>query len=385
MAEIREEYQRRADLDFKATSEMAARLLPKLFDDGQYTEEEKSLFLFCRNVVENFIYREVLNLKTPIAMKFERVKPLEEKLDPIREEFLIRLALTYVLHSQHNRRLNRCDEKLYSLKIKDDYLIARILSVARKSPGYSERKKIISETEATILTDEIFNIATKISITYVSPNTNLKRIWEAPKYNSIEGFKITISIDTVRDKEIANYAEYIKYLLTEERNTVGNFTSTALWRNATHSRFSKDASLENFAANDIQLILFCLALGLDIEVFNRLVKLRNEAFNGEETSIKQPALTENEKIILLEYLKQSEERLRCARNEAYVYNKNDIVRRVLVNVSVDLIKSGLLPVVVLTDEEVERTNIDKKFLEKAYDTGKNGERIFKKMLSSFAV
>lgn len=375
----REEYARRDDIDFKATTEMAALLLPKLLAEGQYTTEEKSLFLFCRNVVENFIYREVLNLNTPLELKIKR-NQTQEVIKSNREEFLARLSLSYLLHENHNRRLDRCSEELYSLKRIDDYLCSRILSVARKSPDHPERKKFFCTVENKITVEEIFNTATKMSLTYISPDNHLKRIWQAPNYNKndAEGFDVTLTIATFRDKEFKTYESYIQYLLKKERNSVGDFTSTALWKNAMEARFSRDSKLETLAASDVHLILFCLALGMNSNVFNQLVMLRNIAFNGEEIVTKQPPITEREKIYLLEELDHAEERLRCARNEEYIKNKKDIVRRVLVNVSIDLIKRDMLPVVVLSDEEIARADIEQELVEKYYDHNTNGQRIFKK-------
>ena len=378
---VHEEYYRHPDVDFKSTSEMASILLPKLFAEGEYTCEEKALFLFCRNVIENFIYREVLNLRTPISLEFKYNKSSEERVNTQKEELMIRLAVTYILHSFHNRRLNRCLAEFFSLKKKDDYLCSRIQSVARKSPNYPERKKFL-ELENDI-SNEIFHVASRMSLTYISPNTGTKYTWTAPEYSykSPGCFDVTIRIDTVRDKEINDYSEYIRYLLTKERNTIGDFTSTALWRNAMHFRFSKDQPLESFPANNIQLILFCLSIGMDDCVFNRLISLRNKIYDNEAL-MKQPPLTEREKIVLLGYLKDSQERLRCARNEEFVSNKNDIVRRVIVNITMDLIKANLLPVTILTEEEIELTGLSEELLDQAYDKDINGKMIFKRTIST---
>lgn len=389
MREIREEYTRRTDVTFEDTIKIATMLLPKLMSEGQYAEEERSMFTFCRNVVENFIYREILNLVPPINMSpinVEYVKKIPKEaicdpVDPNREKLLILLAVTYVLHEFHNRRLARCAENLFSLHQKDDYLCARILSVAKKTPDHPERMKYFDSQKSTqIMADEIFDVATRMSLTYISPYSSLRTTWTAPKYatQKNESFDVTLTIDTIQDKEFTEYHEYIQYLLTEKRNTVGDFSSAALWKNSVRARFSKDKSLETLAANEVHLMIFCLSLGFGTEVFNRLINLRNKAFQGQEIAIKIPPITTREKSVLLQFLENSAERLRCARNETDVKNKNHIVRRVLVNVSLDLMtKFDLLPVVVLSDEEIARSGVNPSFFDKFYDY-RNGKRIFKR-------
>lgn len=383
MREVREEYARQNDATFEDTTKIATMLLPKLMSEGQYTEKEKSMFTFCRNVVENFIYREILNLDTLINVEYTKINKITQEAirDRDREKLLVRLAVTYILHEFHNRRLNRCAEELFSLHKKDDYLCARILSVAKKTPDHPERMKYFDSQKSTqIMADEIFDVATRMSLTYISPYSSLRTTWEAPQYapQKNESLDVTLTIDTVRDKEFTEYHKYIQYLLKKERNTVGDFSSAALWKNSLRARFSKDKSLETLAANEVHLIIFCLSLGFDTEVFDRLINLRNKAFQGQEIAIKIPPITTREKSVLLQFLENSAERLRCARNEAGVKNKNHIVRRVLVNVSLDLMtKFGLLPVVVLSDEEIARSGIDPAFFDKFYDY-RNGKRVFKR-------
>lgn len=377
---IGEEY-KKSDVDLQTTINMATLLLPKLFDEGQYSEEEKILFSFCRNVVENFIYREILNLDdTHIEMTFERKKSTNTEVNSIREELLVRLATTYILHQHHNRRLDRCIKDFYSLKIRDEYLMARIFSVAKKSPYNPEYRTFFPPNEMNLITEEeVFNVAQKMSLTYISKP--LKLTWEAPEYETAhEGcFEITLTIAKVHDKE--TYEGYILHLLKSETNTIGDFTSKNLWRHATGLRFSGDKKLEDIAANSIQLLLFCLSLGFSTDVYNRLLKLRAKKFEDKEITIKQPLLTNREKKVLTDFLKNSAERLRCARNETDIKNKYDVVRRVLVNVSLDLIKRNMLPVVILSDEEITRAGIEKQLVEKFYDHI-NGQRALKKNLDN---
>lgn len=374
----REEYQRNPGVDFIAVYKAAEMLIPKLFAEKPYSHDEQCIFQwFCRNSVENFIYREILNNSTPIEIEFKRDGEIENSL---RDEVLMRLAVTYVLHEQHNRRLQRCDKDLFSLSKKDDYLLARIFSVARRSPDHPERQKFFSTTKDAITFDEVFNAAArKISLTYISPGA-VVLTWNAPDFDreDPQSFEVTLSLVTVRDKEMTTYADFIRYLLTEERNGIGNFSSTALWRNAMNARFRKDSPIEDFPANTIHLLLFCLALGMNTAVYSRLIALRKLQFGDMEESIKNPPLGENELKALERYLDNADERLRCARNEAGINNKNDIVRRVLVNVSIDLIKAGLLPVLILTDEEIELAGLDDELVKKAYDCDKNGKRTFKR-------
>ena len=394
---IGEEYKKN-DVDLQTTINMATLLLPKLFAEGQYSEEEKTFFSFCRNVVENFIYREILNLDdTNIEMSFERptstnIEDIE--VNRIREELLARLAVTYVLHQHHNRRLDRCIKDFYSLKIKDEYLMARIFSVAKKSPYYPKYSQFLCPklcpNKMNLITEEkVFNVAQKMSLTYISKP--LKLTWEAPEYEIARnkgerGFEITLTIAKASDKE--TYEGYILYLLRSTTNTVGDFTSKTLWRHATGLRFSGDQKLEDIAANSIQLLLFCLSLGFSTDVYNNLLKLRAKKFKDKEITIKQPLLTNREKKVLNDFLKNSAERLRCARNEADIKNKYDVVRRVLVNVSLDLIKRDMLPVVILSDEEIDRAVraglLEKQLVEKFYDHI-NGQRTFKRNLDNLTI
>lgn len=376
---IGEEY-KKTDVDIQTNINMATLLLPKLFAEGQYSEKEKTLFSFCRNVVENFIYREILNLDdTHIKTSFNTED------NSSREKLLVRLATTYVLHQHHNRRLDRCIKDFYSLKIKDNYLMARIFSVAKKSPYHPEYRKFLYSNEDLITEEEVFKVAQKMSLTYISEP--LKITWNAPEYKTArEGcFEVKLTIAKAPDKN--TYEGYILHLLKSETNTVGDFTSKNLWRHATGLRFSGDKKLEEIAANSIQLLLFCLSLGFSSDVYNQLLELRdnNPKFKGKEIVIKQPFLTDREKKVLTDdFLKNSAERLRCARNEADIKNKYDVVRRVLVNASLDLIKRDMLPVVILSEEEIARAGLEKQLIDKFYDHI-NGQRIFKRNFNNLAV
>ena len=367
-----EAFERKSNVGFEETAKSAAILLHKLFDEIKYSDEEKCLYQWlCRTSIENFIYREILSYETPFEIEFKN----HSSLDAQKEEFLIRLAVIYFLNERHNNKLDRCSSQKYNLEEFDSYLCNKILNVAYNCPNHPEwREKYYNSLNK----EEIFFTASRLLVTYVSDN--LRRVWIAPNYspNNSECYEVTLKIATYKDKEMSSYKELLLYLLSQERNGIGDFSSTELWNNAMDARFSNDQHIEDFSGNDLHLALICLSLGLNNSVYDRLIFLRKKAFGETVRSIKTPVNNE-EKNMLNSFLENSRERMLCAKNEAPNLHKTEIVRRVLVNVAVDLMKSGLRPVgIILTDDEIKRTAISKELVEKFYEN-KNGKRSLKKL------
>ncbi|MBR3747611.1 MAG: hypothetical protein IKN27_11695 [Selenomonadaceae bacterium] len=210
-----------------------------------------------------------------------------------------------------------------------------------------------------------------------------------------ESNSLILMFNDYDDENIETYREYIHYLIQEQRNDIHSFIrmwlnkygtdprwaepnqaskipvddypvifketadyayskSDALWKKATGLNRGSDFSyIEDRAASDIDLLLFCMALALDEKVYYRLRALRDEYSEQEKVKVtksKYPAVGEDEENKLIEFLKDSYWRLSDARREED--KSENIPRRMLLNANRDLLKLGLKPIIHLEGNEV---------------------------------
>lgn len=229
----------------------------------------------------------------------------------------------------------------------------------------------------------------------------------------LESNSLMLMFNDYEDEKIDNYAEYIQYLIQEKRNGIHDFIrfrrrkdgegpkwgtapeqaskipidepikftgttedyvysdSRSLWLKATGLDRGSDFSyIEDRAASNTDLLLFCTALALDEKVYYRLRTLRDEYSEKENLKItksKYPDVGEDEENQLIEFLKDSYWRLSDARRTES--KSENIPRRMLLNANRDLLKRGLKPIIHLEGNEVSEIQkiFSAEILARSYD------------------
>ena len=315
-------------------------LLCNLFSDLKYEENEKLFCEYiCRNGVENFINKEIF---TNGLIKLG----LPQNLAPEQKLFCY-VATAYFLHCRYNAKLERCEREKYELKAMDSFLLYDVLC-SFASQYYSSW----GQCGRTILkAKNFFDQLQKTSVSFVSPS-NLCHTWSGSDYISGEKdcFQIELLVKGHADRMYKTYEDYVKYLLSEERNSIYNFrSSNQLWDNAIKINRRHEADyIENRPAKDKEL-LFCLSLGLDKEVLSRLNKLRQ---NNPATPMSH--FGQDEIQALESYLEKINEHLTAVKNTEADPRK--IPRRMLLNANIYLLKLGLKPIIPLYDDEIDELN-----------------------------
>ena len=182
----------------------------------------------------------------------------------------------------------------------------------------------------------LYEFAKRASFRFSLPHSQY--VWNASEWEK-NGNQIKIEIFAYSDENKKTYADYIQYLLSKERNSIATFSERGLW--VTHMRLSrrtKGLNLSRRNASDTDLLLFCLALGMDRDVYERLRLLRNKAFldkNGSGTGPGFDQLSDDEKNLLLDFLSVVRERFAVAKSECR-NSKEEIPRRMLENAALDM-------------------------------------------------
>ena len=363
------EYERPKDISVKDIAEGAAALLASLFSEVAFSDKEKRMYRYaCAGCVESFIYRELIKFSGVINFKTTENAGKDS-------EFLYRLVMVYFLHCRYNSKLERGNKEDYTLQTLDSYLY-RVIRGAVTNCGksfYMEEKKF-------------FDVVSKSSFVLILPHT--RYVWNAPRYSEqVEGcVQITLSITSFDDENKETYEEFVKYLLTAERNSIHDFSdnSSLFWRHAVGlTRSGQTYNIENTFAPDKDLILLCLALGYDNKVLDRLIELRNEAMNahykrnGRRASVRNfqtPFLDENDEKELRKLLDHSATRL--AEVKLLEADSEKIPRRMLFNANLEWLKVSHKPIINLKAEEVTEFESllekhDEEIFADKYDRNKN--------------
>ena len=404
---MNELYRREDWIGTLRVADSAQTLLCQLFSPSLYSNDEKNLYQYIgRSSVENFIYREILaytdiiEITYPNQYKINFKKELELNLASVYDwEFFYRLAVVYFLNCRHNSKIQRCEPEKYEGKQLDDFLMERIFNVAYQCCAYEDEKKeakwfqkhrsyytINSDGRAIInqkiksgnttidLFQKVFDIVQRTTFTLNIHNGGCYQ-WNVQKKKEEHSQNIIIFEITSKanlDLEQDSYEKLIQYLCTKERNRIADFDENDLWYNRMKAgpRQERNLSMRNAANTD--LMLFCLALGLDNDVYELLRKRRNKKFNNQKPGKGSWALQgEEEQKKLQSFLNTHTvtERLKCTFDDTK--NPKDVPHRMLINASLDLIKSGLFPVIKFTEEEQKifnykeliETYLDKEKLE----------------------
>lgn len=315
-------------------------LLCNLFSDLKYDENEKLFCEYiCHNSVENFINREIF------TNGLIRIG-LSQNLNSAQKLFC-HIAAAYFLHCRYNAKLDRCEQENYKLKAIDFFLLYDVLC-SFASQNYSEWERC----DRTFLkAEKFFEQLQRSSVCFVSPS-NLCYTWSGSDYISgkEDCFQIELLVKGHADRMYKTYEDYVKYLLSEERNSIYSFRSSCqLWDNATElTKHRHEANyIENYPTKDKEL-LFVLSLGLDKDVLTRLNNLRKK--NASPMS----HIGENEIQALESYLEKINEYLAAVKNTESDPRK--IPRRMLLNANIYLLKLGFKPIIPLFDDEIDELN-----------------------------
>lgn len=375
------DYERPQDISVKDIAEGAAAFLTILFSEGGFSDTEKRMYKFvCAGSIERFIYRELLKYSGVINFKTS-----ENVIAP--NQLLYRLVTVYFLHCRYNAKLDRGDPKSYNLEALDDFLY-EVMNGAATDCGRNFR------TEK----NEFFEIVSKSSFRLVLPHACY--IWNAPKYSeeAKDCVQVTLSVTSFDDENKKSYKEFVLYLLTKERNFIYDFSqnSSVFWLNTVDlPRSGQTYKIEETFSPDKDLILLCLALGFNVKVLDRLIKLRDKAMenyykrNGKHKNVrgfKAPFIEVKEEEILRGFLEHSGERLAKVRSTDI--EDRQIPRRMLFNANLELLERGLNPIINLKDKEIEESEkllgtdgkeiLDQKYEDKIQDKfGKTKRKIRK--------
>ena len=179
-------------------------------------------------------------------------------------------------------------------------------------------------------------------------------------------FSFTVEAEKFRDDSINDYAEYISYICTKERNHIADFPSIpALWMQAVKT--PRAGSLLHFRPSDRELQRLIICLGLTIEVYHKLQHLRDvyPEFEFQKQAKKVGTRSKSAKEVARE--RMIEDFMRNAPIRLHVITSSDdgkipeqIPRLLLVRATVDLVREGFSGLVSLSDEEIASLNLSGK-------------------------
>lgn len=366
------EYVRPTGMTIKELAKAASIILPKLFLNEYYSENEKCIYRYiCHRNMEDFIDRELFTYAGVIIFDIP---------DSVREdEILYRFATIYFLHCRHNAKLQRGIPEKFNMKVIDDWLYELIRVAARKCCNDWEKKK-----ESIPKQEKFFELFQRLS--FVFEDSNVRYIWNGDNYCEKQDIQIKLSV-TLFEDEIKTYDELILSLLTKKRNGIADYKNSAIfWRHVMQIRRGKDTyKLEANISPNKDILMLVLALAMDITVYDLLKSKKSELTKKHcpVRTFRYPYIGEDEEQILIERLQFAGENLRTA-----IKHTNDaddiyaVPRRMLFDANLYLLQKGKRPIIPLKGEEVTEVerHISKKILKEYYneDTileGKNETQI----------
>ena len=162
------EYIRPKNITVKELSKAASIILPQLFINEPYSENEKCIYQYvCHRNMEDFIDRELFTYTGVIIFNIpDNIK---------KNEILYRFATIYFLHCRHNAKLQRGISEKYNMKVIDDWLYELVRVAARKCCSDWEKKKnLIPERK------KFFELFQRLS--FVFEDSNVRYIWNGANY-----------------------------------------------------------------------------------------------------------------------------------------------------------------------------------------------------------
>ena len=359
-------------------------LLDNLFKGGTFSQEARDLISYIvPNGIENFLYDEILGSANNAGKNIIEISKdvYEENADkegkishilrwmssPEEPGIFIKMVALYILHCRLNARLDRCRRRLYALQEYDFFLSHCIVhetmfrrreEFEKMLSGFARLGEYPNDFDYLRRTVQwnIYEVAHNCCFTYVKNNTSLygKEIYKDHLANPLPLGCITFRLCHFEDGIINDYDEYVKYLLTKNRNGILEVTSlSSFWKSA--MGVSRAKTILKARPSDLDLHRFCVALGFDRHVYQKLNELRDVKFKDTEFDNKYGIWGDNSKkrnkMIDL-FLSQIDHHLIKVRGIAR--SQEEIPRLMMVDASIQLMQEGVAGLVKVTEDEVKR-------------------------------
>ena len=244
-------------------------LLCNLFSsDIKYSRRnggEKSIYDFIspQNSIENFISGEIFSSEGIIRISSRTELTTGTKI-------FVMLALAYFLHCRLNYKYERCNPDFYNCKSFDLYLYNILCYWAWDTcqNNWERRDKYLCGAE------HFFENFLKLSFRFCD-SFGIEHIWKGSQYSDDDDHSFQV-------KPGFDYGGYMRFLLSENGNPIHcNFgkSTRSFWQKYTNlARGNDPYRIEDGKTSSMDLIVYCLSLGLEEDTLNRLISLRNEAY-----------------------------------------------------------------------------------------------------------
>ena len=355
----------------------AKQWITELFAGRQYNRDSIALFNRRPEFIKDFIRYEIFNEEDGVI----KIILPEGKSDQQEDYKLITAVLLFYLHFRQNdikrpfRLQNFIAEFFESLNpFNEPYTL--IPFNGKKYTNNHGDYPSLSE-----LVNDIYKILMKTSFAVNNEQDPIHREYAYSGRQYFEGdpecLKVTLNIIDYEDYLQNTFADYIRYLLTENRNKICSFKSSDVFWNKVVRISRRNGNLELYPQPDKVLLLFCIALGLSSSVFERLKILREQDFGNKQVNVRILQIYETEKKVLFDMLKDNYrllQKIKCRTK-----NVEDIPRKMLIEANKKLLSLNTTidtyrPVIEIeTNETEEYQNISKQILGKFYDEIKKEE------------
>lgn len=361
-------YMRPKDIPVKDLAKAASFVLPRLFVEEDYSENEKFIYqCICHRNMEDFIDRELFTYSGIIIFN------IPDKIAK-ESETAYRFATAYFLHCRHNAKMQRGYSDKYNMKIFDDWLYELLKVAADKCCNDWAKKQHVVPSQ-----EKFFAFFKTLSFVFEAPN--MRYVWDGADYSAKNNACVRIKLSvTTFDDENKSYGELIQSLMTKRRNGIADFENSAIfWRNVVKIR--RGANTYRFEENralDKDLLILCLSLAMDDNFYDLLRSKRDELpASFTKSKFKLPYVGDDEINILRERLMYAGEHLRSATENANISDEYSVPRRMLFEANLYLLQTGKRPIIPLVSNEtveVKKRNISEELLNEFYQEGTLQER-----------
>ena len=373
--------------------EAARYLLRSLYEEGQYPQEMKIVYCWvCTNAIEDFLYDEIFNKATVIQTRLdwkemedgtpveasgneeEEIRGEKDLLKKLRKwifwkhdrGLICQLLALYFLNCRHNLRLDRCLRSSYQGEMLDQFLGDCLLWEAGENCRDNFDSMMasfwrifcpkLSEEEARgHFLEILFGLFQKTLFCFEDEEEGKRYSWSALGETSLT---VTIRVTDFQDdlydgQEGYRYPDYVAYLCSEKRNGLVQVDSLKPFWNETVGK-SRANTILLLYPSDLDLERFCLMLGLDEKVFERLCRLRDLYFPPEKhlSSNRVPTKDTRRKQKMLHlFMQQVYHRVQEARFLCRG-KPEEIPRQMLVSASVQLIQKGVTGICLVEKKDL---------------------------------
>lgn len=422
-------YDRREDETPGVVADAAFPALIQLFIPFPFNEAEKNF----KKSLYFFIDRELFAYTDVIKLSFHKPDSKDPPETGPADCVIYRFATAYFLHCMVNRKLSSCRSELHELTgtNPDTFLLDELFKAANKCCNYHKVQKwldgtgFLSEEDKYIKNSllrveeatkaRVFNVARSSRFTLCDLSGHYEYSWTGIRYggDNRDSMNIEISIKYPL-KEYAGYKEmirgllenwgsrifesfreeileyYIKGLNEKEKEKLAfkcgkidisdisfKVSDNFFWKLLRLKR--RNTVLSNRFSSDLELMLFTLSVGENLETYEQLRSLRNKIYGADNENVKAGETAALKKS-LLNYLSLGPERymqalerlkdllkagvvsdsLRAAHDKVTIPN---MPRMVLNLIALDRYTSGLEDIRRLKDSEESEVKLIKAFRE----------------------